>query len=439
MLRRFPPQIKYIIGNEAAERYSFYGMRGILSLFMTEYLLFSEGYAESVFHLFVFGVYFTPLVGAYISDRYWGKYRTIMALSMVYVAGHAVLAIWETEYGLYAGLTLIAIGAGGIKPCVSAHVGDQFTVANKDLVPGVFNVFYFAINLGSFCATIVTPWTRAHYGPSVAFGIPGVLMAIATFVFWLGRRQYIVVPPTGARDDTPGRVVWHALRNGWAGARARFGGERVEDTFAVLRVAWLFLPLMVWWSLYDQTGSSWVLLTKEMDLHGFLQPDMLQAANPAMIMLLIPVFTGFIYPRFANADTPAGSINKMRAGMFVIALSFVAVAVIAELISRGYHLSAFWILVPYAILTASEILVSITGLEFAYTQAPRSVKSTVMSMWFLTISLGNLITSFVARLNVFEGTAKFLFWAALVTLVGGIFYLVTRGYQPSEYIESDTA
>jgi POT family proton-dependent oligopeptide transporter len=435
MSGRFPPQIKFIVGNEAAERFSYYGMRAILVVFMTEWLLLEKQHAESVYHLFVFGVYFTPLVGAYLSDRFWGKYRTIITLSLVYIAGHAVLAVWESERGLYVGLALIAVGAGGIKPCVSAHVGDQFTVANKELVPKVFNAFYFSINVGSFIATLATPWTRAEFGPHVAFGIPGILMAIATFVFWLGRHYYIYVPPTGARSDTPGKVGWYALRNGVGGARTKYGDRPVDEMLAVLRVGWLFLPIVMWWALYDQTGSSWVLLTTEMDMHGFLEPDMLQAANPAMILLMIPLFVGFIYPALQRRGFRVSAVGRMRAGFFIISVSFLVVALLQELILRGHHLSAFWLLVPYLILTASEILVSITGLEFAYTQAPRSAKSTVMSMFYLTISFGNLITATIAQLNVFEGTGKFLFWAAAVAVVGVLFIFVSRGYREVEYIE----
>lgn len=439
MSSRLPSQIKYIVGNEAAERYSFYGMKAILIFFMTEYLLFGDAYATSVFHLFVFGVYFTPLLGAYISDRYWGKYKTIMILSSFYVAGHGVLAVWENEIGLYVGLALVAFGAGGIKPCVSAHVGDQFTKSNKQLLPKVFNVFYFSINFGSLFATLITPWTRSAFGPTVAFGVPGILMAIAVFVFWLGRHQYIVVEPTGKRDDTPGRVAWYALRKGWKSARTRFGDLRVEDTLAVGRVAWLFMPIMVWWSLYDQTGSSWVLLTKDMNLHGFLEPDMLQAANPGMIMVMIPLFTAFIYPWLAkgNRTGTVSAVARMRWGMFIIAAAFVAVAAIQGLVDRGHYLSAFWMLVPYVLLTVSEILVSITGLEFAYTQAPRSAKSTVMSLWYVAIAFGNLITAFVAQLNVFDGAAKFLFWAGMVTVVAGLFVVITRRYKEAEYVEDD--
>ena len=129
---KMPSGIPYIVGNEAAERFSFYGMRGILVLFMTKYMLDASGKldrmsdedATAIFHLFVASAYFFPLLGSLLSDVFWGKYKTILLLSLVYCLGHLALAIDATRIGLFIGLILISIGAGGIKPCVSAHVGD---------------------------------------------------------------------------------------------------------------------------------------------------------------------------------------------------------------------------------------------------------------------------------------------------------------------------
>ncbi|HPZ82326.1 MAG TPA: MFS transporter, partial [Thermogutta sp.] len=152
-----PPGVPYIVGNEAAERFSFYGMRAILTIFMTQYLLdahgrlapMSESEAKFYFHLFNAGVYFFPIVGAILADIFWGKYSTIVGLSLVYCLGHVALAWDETRLGLFVGLTLIAVGSGGIKSCVSAHVGDQFASRNSHRMGEVFAWFYLAINLGA--------------------------------------------------------------------------------------------------------------------------------------------------------------------------------------------------------------------------------------------------------------------------------------------------
>ncbi|MBI4606134.1 MAG: MFS transporter, partial [Planctomycetes bacterium] len=207
---RFPPGIPYIIGNEAAERFSYYGMRAILFVYMTAlYLDFApkagldpaavkaaETKATQVVHTFMAGVYAFPMIGAILADRLLGKYTVIFWVSLIYCAGHAMLAFaGRHEWGMYVGLALIAVGSGGIKPCVSANVGDQFTAANARLVPAVYQIFYFSINFGSFFATLLIPFVYKTAGPEIAFGIPGILMGIATLIFWLGRNKFVRVPP----------------------------------------------------------------------------------------------------------------------------------------------------------------------------------------------------------------------------------------------------
>jgi POT family proton-dependent oligopeptide transporter len=164
---RMPPGIPFIIGNEAAERFSFYGMKTILAVFMTQYMLSATGTPDYMTRTeatewvawFVASAYFFPVLGALIADALLGKYLTIMILSMVYCLGHAALACIDLPAAalqasldprswLMAGLFLIACGSGGIKPCVSAHVGDQFCRRNGHLMSRVFGWFYFSINFG---------------------------------------------------------------------------------------------------------------------------------------------------------------------------------------------------------------------------------------------------------------------------------------------------
>lgn len=222
---RWPPQIKYIVGNEAAERFSFYGMKSILALYITSALAQSKDRATTIIHLFVFAVYFVPLLGAYVSDRLWGRYKTILYISLFYCLGHGVLATSDLFHSvdaklmcLYTGLTLIAFGSGGIKPCVSAFMGDQFASTEGTLIRKAYSAFYFSINFGSFFSFLIIPWIAAAptelveganwiarlswkmkqaglNGYGWAFGVPGILMAFATFIFWLGTKHYVRKAP----------------------------------------------------------------------------------------------------------------------------------------------------------------------------------------------------------------------------------------------------
>jgi len=200
-----PSGIPFIVANEAAERFSYYGMRAILVVFMTQYLMsptgqldvMSEHEAQGYYHLFVSAVYFMPFLGAFLADGVIGKYRTILFLSLFYCIGHFALALDDTRMGLLIGLGFIALGAGGIKPCVSSHLGDQFGLSNHHLLSKVFGWFYFSINLGAFAAMLIIPWLLAEYGAATAFAVPGLLMLAATFAFWSGRYNFIHIPPTG--------------------------------------------------------------------------------------------------------------------------------------------------------------------------------------------------------------------------------------------------
>ncbi|KYG05699.1 MFS transporter [Sorangium cellulosum] len=438
---RFPPQIKYIIGNEGCERFSFYGMKNILTFFLINYMLIHEHVAKANYHLFVSACYFFPLLGGFLSDRFFGKYRTILWLSLLYCAGHACLAIFErSPTGFYAGLALIALGSGGIKPCVSAHVGDQFSEENKHLVKHVFALFYWIINFGSFFASALIPKTLEWFGPRVAFGIPGALMLIATVVFWMGRDKYVHVPPTGRNPHSFLRVLWDAVRGGRGAtegghfldaARGRHPAGAVEGAKAVLRVMTIFAPIPVFWALFDQKGSTWIVQATRMDLEVLghkLAPSQLMALNPLMVMLIIPFNTMILYPALERRGVRLTALGRMTAGMAIAGLSFVAVAAIELAMGSGGRLSVLWQAGPYLLITLAEVLVSTTGLEFAYSQAPREMKSTIMSFWNLTVTVGNLITAGVAALNVFSGAMQYLFFAALILLAALVFGLLARRY-----------
>ena len=254
---RLPRQIPYIIGNEACERFSFYGMRNILVQFLVSSVILAyvpegqrEGAAKDVFHSFVIGVYFFPLLGGWLSDRFFGKYNTVLWFSLIYCAGHACLAMFEdSRNGFYTGLFLIALGSGGIKPLVVSFCGDQFTVANKHLAKIVFDAFYWTINFGSFFASLLMPLFLRNLGPSVAFGIPGVLMLVATIIFWSGRGKYIRVPPSRGEDPDSFFNVAHTALTARVAGRGR-SGLLIARFGAVLAVAMLLCwALQAWFGV----------------------------------------------------------------------------------------------------------------------------------------------------------------------------------------------
>ncbi|QDU89940.1 Dipeptide and tripeptide permease A [Pirellulimonas nuda] len=439
-----PPGIPYIIGNEAAERFSFYGMRAILYVFMTEYLLRSDGSSGALdettaniwYHNFVTAAYFFPVMGALLSDWLLGKYRTIILLSLVYCVGHAAMAMvdFPSQTGispktmLVMALTLIAVGTGGIKPCVSAHVGDQFGPRNKGLMARVFTWFYFSINFGSAISTLLTPKLLEWYGPGVAFGVPGVLMFMATVLFWSGRNRFVHVPPTGNRL--------------FAEIVSRDGLR------AIANLTPLFILIAVFWSLFDQTSSTWVEQAKHMDRSVFgleLNPSQNQATNPILILLLIPVFGLVIYPQLGRLVTLT-PLRKIGIGLFLTVPSFVIPAYVQRWIDAGETPHIGWQILAYLVITAAEIMVSITALEFSYTQAPRTLKSFIMGLFLLSVALGNKFTAFVneviqsqraAGVEILEGENYYWFFAAAMLGTAVLYVLWSQFYRGQTYIQGE--
>ncbi len=476
--QRFPPQIKFLAWNEACERFSYYGMTSVLTIHMVRNLLMKESSAEAGYHLFGTAVYLTPLVGAFVADRFWGRYRTVFWLSFAYVLGHATIAAFESAWGLFAGLALIAAGAGGIKPCAAAFVGDQFTSENRGLLKKVYDLYYWMINLGSTAGTLAVPLLLDRVGPRVAFGLPGVAMAVALVIFWLGRGRYRHVAPTGPNPHGFLKVVWHAVTapsptlplaesdgspgialtsssdapreaslsrgagegRGGSGflfrAAALHPPDAIEGARAVLRICQVFAPIVGFWALFFQYGSSWVLQAERMDREVLglqLASSQVSFLNSIFVMTIIPLFAGGLYPWLERRGFQVTALRKMGAGMFVTVLSFVAAWLVENALQAGLTVNVAWQVPQYLFVSVGEVLVSVTALEFAYTQAPPAMKSTIMSFWYLTIGLGNFVTAGVSAANRFHGTAYFAFFAWLMLGCAGWYVLVARRYVPVEY------
>ncbi|HTJ00360.1 MAG TPA: MFS transporter [Dongiaceae bacterium] len=629
---RWPQQIKYIVGNEACERFSYYGMRSILAGYITGAVMRgglgqTADYSTETIHLFVAVNYFMPLFGAWLSDKVIGRYHTILWVSLFYCAGHGVLACSDLAHDvtgkmwcLFFGLMLIAFGSGGIKPCVSAFMGDQFKPEQSHLLQKAYGAFYWSINLGSFFSFLAIPWIQEHHGYSWAFGVPGILMAVATLVFWLGTKHYVRVPPTRQtksagfipvfftalrgqpclalgpvlnllatlglplfviialtfitfqHEITPaikavgwvaiGSVaLWYALvlvislmkrfdpgDKFWAAARPRYTEAEIAAARSVSPILFVFALIPVFWSLFDQTNSTWVLqggkmlplviggkyllgllivlaggllvlairagdflmrsvatvltglgavggmiavfmaLTQHHGTEGnelqqaavvfvvsvvllalnlkcgdrtvrfllggvslfFLGwfavvyqsiltwtyrvgADEMQAANAGIVMILVPLFTLLIYPRLGRLASP---LHRMSYGMFIAALSYVIVALLQQRIDAGAQLSIGWQLLPYTVLTTAEVLVSTTGLEFAFREAAPEMKSLIMSFWLLTTTVGDLFVVGITKLfsdkvnhaaSVTSG--RFMLYAGLVFVVAILFSVVARDYR----------
>ncbi|KAH7289647.1 hypothetical protein KP509_30G012700 [Ceratopteris richardii] len=358
----------------------------------------------------------------------------------------SVFPFWCTMLAL----GLIAFGTGGIKPCVSAFGGDQIEWSMPDgeskdrLRRKFFSLYYFAINAGSFISTILTPLLREDMSYATAFAVPAFLMMIAVVIFWVGRKSYVDRPPEGNVFPIVGRITADAFRlrnvrrrvyndgaenesqtetKHWLdAAKLKHDEDVVEDVKTLLQVLLVLIPAPLFWALFDQQSSKWVFQACEMDgrvawLGGLvIQPDQMQAMNPVLILLMIPLFDQVVYPILEKIGLSLKPLQRMLAGMLLCALAFLIsgllqIAIeshasttsdfnvstslllnVSATVDSGKQISILWQIPQYILITAGEVLFSITGLEFAYSQAPDSMKSVVQSFWLLTVAAGNLVT-----------------------------------------------
>jgi proton-dependent oligopeptide transporter, POT family len=528
---RWPPQIKYIVGNEACERFSYYGMRSILAGYITGAVV-KGGLGQdadtstTIIHTFIFANYFMPLFGAWLSDRIIGRYHTILWVSLFYCAGHGMLACSDFASSvqgkmifLVAGLGLIAFGSGGIKPCVSAFMGDQFKPEQSHLLQKAYGAFYWAINFGSFFSFLVVPWVKDHHGYSWAFGVPGILMGIATLVFALGTKYYVRVAPSrqtkragfmpvfreafrNYQGDEFGPLAnlmttiglpliamvlltvvaflpnttraqwmvvlsfggpalicvalwyvlvvvfstrgWMRLKDTfWQGARGRYSDDEIDAAKSLSPILFVLALIPVFWSLFDQSNSTWVLQGEKMvpyqiasgDIGFTIGAEQMQSANPLLVMILVPLLTLGVYPRIGRWASP---LRRMSVGMFIASFSYVIVAMLQSRVEAGAHISVLWQTVPYIVLTTAEVLISTTGLEFAFREAAPEMKSILMSLWLVTVAFGNILVAGITK--VFAGssagaheesvsTGRFFLYAGLTFVVAILFSIVAAFYQ----------
>ncbi|XP_076272378.1 peptide transporter family 1 isoform X2 [Rhynchophorus ferrugineus] len=358
----YPKSVFFIVSNEFCERFSYYGMRTILILYLTNILLYNEADAKIIYHTFTMFVYFFPVFGAIISDSWLGKFKTILYVSMIYACGSILLALSSVEplnipqkpFSIL-GLFLIALGTGGIKPCVSAFGGDQFVIPQQELqLATFFSLFYFSINAGSLISTFLTPILRndVHCFDQdscfpLAFAVPGVLMIISIVIFALGKPMYKIKEPRGNILVEVVKCIWYALthRSGrsvdhWLDrSEDRYGSQLVNDIKSLLKVLVLYIPLPIFWALYDQQGSGWTFQAVRMNGSlGFytILPDQMQVVNPLLILAFIPLFTYWIYPLLAKCHLLKTPLQRMCCGGFLAAAAFAISAGVSMALESTY-------------------------------------------------------------------------------------------------------
>lgn len=463
---KIPRAVPFIIGNEFAERFSFYGMRSILAVFLVHQFFSHENSVEanahsnSINHMFSTLVYATPLLGAILADWFFGKYRVILIGSLIYTIGHFLLSMFDTSLaGFQTGLIIIAFSAGAIKSCVSANVGDQFDHSNQHLMSTIYSWFYFSINAGSMVSLFLIPLIYDKFGASWAFGVPGILMALATVIFFSGSKSYVKLPAKGINKANFVSVSFYAMiwsfrkkeagKAAWAYAEDKYGFEKVDGIKAVWRIMAVFAFIPIFWSLWDMNSAEWVLQSTQLNLSlgifgWHILPSQIQTVNAVFLLVMIPLFNFLLYPLAEKLGLKLTPLRKIGFGLLVTAFSFVIIALLQEKVDKGLHPSVWWQILAYVILSAGEVLVSLVGLEYAYTQSPVSMKSTMTAIWYFTYSVGSFFNTVVNNSIANHGyfaryTGASFFWLFVGICLGFfvIFLFVSPRLREKAYLVDD--
>lgn len=318
----------FFFWGELAERSSYYGMRAILALYMTERLGVAKDDAGTFMSLFIAACYFFPLIGGWIADNFLGKYWTIVLFAVPYVVAQFLVGV-ENKYVVFGTLVLLAMGSGVIKPNISTLMGltyDQQRPGQDQLRTSAFSWFYLAINVGAFTSQLGMPWLRDNFGYQAAFLLPAGLMSVALLVFALGKRFYakeVIVQKvvTDAAPPAAGRTL--------TGVPIRYEAVTLEQKAADTKLRWqtlgrlgsVFLLIMFFWAIFDQSASTWIFFADTYmtdDLFGVkMRADAIQAFNGMFIVALVPLSVAF-FKLF-----PMKATTKIGIGFAFTALSMV--------------------------------------------------------------------------------------------------------------------
>jgi proton-dependent oligopeptide transporter, POT family len=423
------------------ERFTYYGMRAVLVLFLVA-AVSSGGFgiddktATAIYGLYTAGVYLAALPGGWIADRLIGAQRAVLAGGLAITLGNTLLALSSSPRGFYLGLVVIVLGVGLLKPNVSAIVADLYPEGGARLDSG-FTIFYVGINVGGLLGPLVTGYAQLYFGPRAGFAAAALFMAIGVAQFILTRRYLgsagAYAAPSGARGNQA-RYFWvgaacvalllAAVSCGWIRVNpvalaqvatysivgmallyflyyfAAAGLDAEERRRGVVLVV-LFVGCALFFSGYEQAGSSLNLFAERYTdrnlswLHFVIPTGWFQSLNSAYIIIFAPFFAWAwiaLAKRNLNPSAPA----KFALGVLLMGSGFLLMAAAASLIGSGAKVSPSWLIFTYLLHTFGELCLSPVGLSYYTKLTPKRFVGQMMGMWFLAMSLGNLVAGLIA-------------------------------------------
>ena len=403
---------------EMWERFSYYGMRALLILYLVNGLGWGTARAASLYGTYTMAVYFTPLLGGYVADRWIGTRTALVVGGLIIAAGHFSLAIASMPT-FYLGLTLIVIGTGFFKPNVSTMVGQLYPEGDQRRDSG-FTIFYMGINIGAFLGPIICGYLAqtSGFGWHYGFAAAGVGMVLGLIMYLAFRDKYL--PGIGLRRaPAPARV------NGASSTEADTPHEEQRRIVALFIVAFF---VFLFWLGYEQAGSSLNLFADKhtnLDVRGYhLRSSWFQSVPAFWVVVLAPAFAA-LWGALRRRDREPSTPMKMTIGLALLGVSFVLLVFAGREADTGVLVSPLWLVVAYMFQVFGELCVSPVGLSYVTKVAPVRFASLLMGVWFLASSAASKVGGWLAgMLETIPSLSTFFMIFVVVSFGASLLMLV---------------
>ena len=439
-----PRGLSLLFFTEMWERFSYYGMRALFSLYMINALLFSKEKASEIYGSYTGLVYLTPLIGGYVADRYWGNRKSIVLGGLLMAVGQFLMFGSASVYQdaslsiplMWGGLALLIIGNGFFKPNISSMIGQMYVEGDRRR-DAAYTIFYMGINLGAFIAPLLCGYVGDTGNPADfkwGFLAAGIGMVLGTILFQTQKDKYVITPeglPIGAAPNTAVKVNADAGTGGLGSQQLLLGlGLAVGafllfkyvlsfDTIGALIYAVTIAMMTViitdksltkverdrifvvyvsaffvvfFWAAFEQAGASLTFFAQEQTdrslLGGIVPASYFQSVNAVAVVLLAPI-TAAIWVALAKRKSEPNSLIKQALGLLILALGYVVIAIGVKGVGLGMKVSMFWLIALYVIHTIGELCLSPIGLSLVSKLAPMRFVSLLFGVWFLANSVAN--------------------------------------------------
>ncbi len=418
MFKSHPKGLYILFFTEMWERFSYYGMRAILSLYMINALLFDKAFTSSIYGYYTGLVYLTPLAGGYIADKFWGNRRSIIVGGIIIALGQFALAASGYYYTpsvdaatvssfsfnmqqilFLTGLTLLIVGNGFFKPNISTMVGTLYPADSIKMRDSAFTIFYMGINLGALLAPFIAGGLGDTGNPAdftYGFLSAGIGMVLGLLVFIWKKSKYLVTP----EGEPIGLVPKRKLETGVREKPKEPLTKEEKQRIAVIFILAFFV--IFFWAAFEQAGVSLTFFAEEQTdrvigwLNNYVIPtSFFQSINPIAIIVFAPVFA-WIWTKLGNNNKEPNTPMKMALGLFLLSLGFIVLVIGSKIADTGAKVSPFWLIAAYTLHTFGELSLSPIGLSMVTKLSPARFASLLMGVWFLANAAANWLAGMLS-------------------------------------------